>query len=134
MRLQRSRILSLALLATYAGISLLGQGLHELVPHEGHHHHGIYVVERDHDSCEHHCYHGHHRSAHPIVTADDAHIHSHLCEICQFLAQAIGQPVEVAAPIHWQPLATFVSAEPQPLYVPASLGPQAPRGPPIVLS
>ena len=46
MRPKHRQFLSYLLLATYAGISLLGDGLHMLLPEGGniHHHHGIYVV------------------------------------------------------------------------------------------
>ena len=136
MRRTRHRFLSWFLLATYAGIALLGEGLHALVPEgEHHHHHGIYVARH---ACNGEC---HHRdaaeqgaSAGASLTAADGDADSHLCEICAFLFQAISQPAEVAAPVEWRPLVVRAHAAPQPLYSLVSLGPQAARGPPLVVA
>jgi hypothetical protein len=147
MRLKYRRFLSCLLLATYAGISILGDGLHWLA-HESGHHHGLVVVTcRDH--CCAHAEHGadchDHGSSHcsgegcgvpstePVVTANDGDADSHVCGICAFLFQAVSQPAEVAATIDWQPLVVVAVSVPQLIYSPTSLGPHAPRGPPLLL-
>ena len=141
MRPKHRQFLSYLLLATYAGISLLGDGLHMLLPeggHHQHHHHGIYVVG-------HCCHDSQHASAHhdhadcgcseeSALAIAESDADSHLCEICAFLYQAISQPAEVAAPIDWQPLVVVAHVDPQPVYSPTSLGPQAARGPPLLLA
>ena len=129
MRPKHHQLLSYLLLATYAGISLLGDGLHALLPEgEHHHHHGLYVVQ--------HADHGHDAvargsSEYAELTASDCDADSHLCEICAFLYQSISQPAEVAASIEWQPLVVVACAKPQAVYSPIALGPQAARGPPL---
>ena len=127
MRLNYRRFLSYLLLATYAGISILGDGLHELMPEAGHHHHhGLDIV-----NCASHADAGT-ASTGEVLTVGDNDADSHVCEICKFLFEAVGQPAEVAATIDWQP---FVAAAPsllQSIYTPTSLGPQAPRGPPLL--
>jgi hypothetical protein len=124
MRLKRRQFLSYVLLATYAGISIVGDGLHELMPEAGHHHHGLYVVNcasLDDTAVT---------STGAVVTASDSDADSHVCEICKFLFQAVSQPAQVAVPIDWQPLVVAAPSRPQPIYRPTSLGVQAPRGPP----
>jgi hypothetical protein len=139
MRPKCHQLLSYVLLATYAGISLLGDGLHSLLPEgEQHHHHGLYVVghhggdamraERDRDVAV------RGGSEYAEITAAECNTDSHLCEICAFLYEAISQPAEVAAPIDWQPLVVVAHAKPQAIYSPTSLGPQAARGPPLFLA
>jgi hypothetical protein len=137
MRLPHRQFLRYVLLATYASISLLGDGLHLLLP-EGdhqHHHHGIYVVSHScHD--EQHADHDHDND--PCDCAEDAPLaisesdaDSHVCEICSFLLDAVSQLAEVSGPIDWQPLIVVAHANPQPIYSLTYLGPQAPRGPPL---
>jgi hypothetical protein len=123
------------LLATYAGIALLGEGLHELMPDAGHqHHHGLAVVHCAGDHC---CHAGHadHDNVSQLASLTvNSDSDSHVCEICQFLFQAISQPANVAAPIDWQPLVAANSQQPQQLlHLPISLGSHAPRGPPQLL-
>jgi hypothetical protein len=132
MRQKYRRFLSCLLLATYASISLIGDGLHSLLPDSDHHHHhhGIYVVDH---ICDDACHGDHDRSECAGLTASDEDADSHLCEICSYLFQAISQPAGVAPPIDWQPMVVVVHAKPQPIYSLASLGPQAPRGPPSLL-
>src|SRR5437762_10274056 len=112
MRSRPRRFLSFVLLATYASIAILGEGLHELMPHAGHHHHdGLFIVHRASHGPEHADrdagYQG--ISAGPVLIASDSDLDSHVCEICAFLFQAVSQPVEVAAPIDWRPLAVAAS-------------------------
>jgi hypothetical protein len=134
MRPTRHRFLSYVLLATYAGISLLGEGLHELLPEEGHHHGLCFVTRSSHagvDDCDAGL--ASSRPGEPAVEADNCNSDSHVCEICAFLYQAISQPAEVAAPIDWQPLVVAAQANSRPSYFSTSLGPQAARGPPLFL-
>jgi hypothetical protein len=134
MRNKYRHLLSCFLLATYASIALLGDGLHSLLPEGEHHHHGLYVV----------AYHGD-RELEPVASsargaeyaslaASDCDADSHLCEICTFLYQAISQPAEVAAPVESQPLIVVACAKPQAIYSPIALGLQAARGPPLFLA
>ena len=107
------------------------------MPESGHEHHdGLYVVVF-HDS-------GHGNDAaqpagnatydsEPALTANNGDTHSHICEICQFLFQSISQPAQVAPPVDWQPLAVAAISFPQSIYSPTSVGPQAPRGPPLAV-
>jgi hypothetical protein len=140
MRPQHRYFLSYVLLATYASISLLGDGLHSLLPagDHHHHHHGLYVVSHSSGDAE-HAGHSHDAAArtssgYADLTASNCDADSHLCEICAFLYEAISQPAEVAAPIDWQPLVVVVHADPQPVYSLTSLGCPAARGPPLLLA
>ena len=140
MRPQHRQFLSYVLLATYASISLLGDGLHSLLPADEHHHHhhGLYVVSHSCADTE-HLGHGHNAtpctgSGYAGLTASDCDADSHLCEICAFLYEAISQPAEIAAPIDWQPLVVVAHAEPQPVYSLTALGCPAARGPPLLLA
>src|SRR4051812_37371681 len=107
MRSQLRQVLSYLLLATYASISLLGDGLHGLLPDgHHHHHHRLYVVSHSGDDSR-HADHDHDEivccnSEFAAITAVKSDAESHLCEICEFLAYAISQSVEVAAPIDSQ--------------------------------
>ncbi|HEX5472110.1 MAG TPA: hypothetical protein VFW73_09495 [Lacipirellulaceae bacterium] len=129
--------MSFLLLATYAGIAILGDGLHSLLPEaRNQHHRGIYVVTVK-DESRHHVVGrfasvGDRGAAAQISSAGDTD--AHICEICQFLFQSISQPAAVAAPIECRLLIVAVVALPQPIYAPASVGPQAPRGPPLFVA
>jgi hypothetical protein len=137
MRFNRRQFPSLILLATYAGISILGDGLHSLMPEIGHqHHHGLYIVTFSDDNP------GHSRrfASHVglvdqnVVIASATDVDSHICEICQFLFQSISQPAQLASPIDWQPVVVAAVAVSRPFCAPTLVGPQAPRGPPLLLS
>jgi hypothetical protein len=139
MRPKHRQFLSYVLLATYASISLLGDGLHSLLPAGEHqHHHGLYVVTH---SCDDSLHASHCHDAVCCGSSEDAEFtasrcdaDSHICEVCAFLYQAISQPAEIAAPIHWQRLVVVAHADPRPIYSQTSLGAQAPRGPPLLLA
>jgi hypothetical protein len=152
MRLQYRRFLSFFLLVTFAGISLLGEGLHWLTPeieqHVHHHHgHGVCIVM--------HATHGARRDDHDAHLADsvatsadnadcesctksmvalsDCDFDSHVCKICEFLFQAVSQPIEVVAPFEWQPLVVSTSSLQGSICSTISPGIQAPRGPPSLV-
>jgi hypothetical protein len=137
-RIRSRNLLTYLLLATYAGIALLGEGLHELMPEAGHHHHlGLAIVHCSGDHC---CDHDgqsdgdeHHTASGLASLTVNCHSDSHVCEICQFLLQAISQPAEVAPPIDWQPLVVATASLPQPIYTATTRGDHAPRGPPLLL-
>jgi hypothetical protein len=147
MCVKHRRFLSYLLLAIYGGISILGDGLH-LLTHEAGHHHGLYVacyVAHGHADADHGNCHDPGCSASDVadyylsssergVAASDCANCSHVCEACAFLGQALSQPAELAAPIDWQPLVVAAASRPQPIYSPGSLGPHAPRGPPLSLA
>jgi hypothetical protein len=138
MRSKHRQFLSYVQLATYASISLIGDGLHGLLPDGHHHHHGLYVVDHSCNDRQHSDYAQGEvaccGSEFAGLTAVDLDAESHLCEICVFLIHAISQPAEVAATIDWQPLVVVAQADPQPVYSLTSLGPQAARGPPFFLA
>jgi hypothetical protein len=149
------KILALTLLATYGGVAFLGQGLHFLAPHAGHHH-GLEVVRCSihgdehwqHDVEQHdHDHHGHshdqdRESADSdagcygecdglIVTSSECAAESHVCEICAFLFQLKSERTDLAAAVDWQPVAVDFAPLQPPTYQPTVLGPHAPRGPPV---
>ncbi len=138
------KILSLALLAAYGGIALLGQGLHVFAPHAGHHH-GLEVVrcsihgdEHFHHHHDGECDHDHGPAKHadakhshgPVVTSRQCAAHSHLCEICVFLLQLRSDRAVLTAGVDCQPVAVAAMLLPQRSYTPTIVGPHAPRGPP----
>jgi hypothetical protein len=141
------KILSLALLAAYGGIALLGQGLHVLAPHAGHHH-GLEVIrcsihgdEHFHDHHDAECDHDH-GPAGPaevehggglVVTSSECAAESHLCEICAFLFQLRSDRSVLTAAVDWQPVAVAAVSLPQRSYTPTIVGPHAPRGPPVLI-
>jgi hypothetical protein len=148
MRLQYRRFLSYVLLAVFAGISLLGEGLHLLTTEAGrhHHHHGHFIVAHARHGLRHKDHNfgsgGHastfadgagrkSSSASAVLILGENDVDSHVCGICEYLSQAVSQPIEVAGPIDWQPLVTAVPNLLQRICTPTSLGPQAPRGPPF---
>lgn len=140
MRPKHRQFLSYFLMATYASISLLGDGLHLLLPEGGqhHHHHGIHIAGHScHDSQQDDHHHGDtccSDCAHDVGPAiSDAGADGHLCEICSFIVHAVAQPVEEVATIDWRPLIVQSQPETQAIYSCVSLGPQAPRGPPSLV-
>jgi hypothetical protein len=139
------KLLTCWLLATYAGISLLGEGLHSLTPHG--HHHGLYVVtcaehHHDHeaDCCEHHRHEAHgadadhehesHESAEQIVCAGSSATDCHSCEICEFLFQAVSEAPQIAATPDLHVLVADLPWTAHGLYSAIILGLHAARGPP----
>ncbi len=135
MRSRSKSLLTYVLLATYAGIGILGEGLHGLVPEAGHNHHlGLTIVR-----CTDAHYGGDQQYAARDTTNDlasltaNCHSDSHLCEICQFLFEAISQPAEAPASIDWQPLVVATYSLPRLIHTPISLGSHVPRGPPLLL-
>ena len=145
MRSTLHKLLTCTLLATYVGIAVVGQGLHELTP--GHkHHHGFEVVtctahtHGDGGCCEHH---GHDGPAHhddhdgeperSVITAADCTADSHTCEICEFLVQAVGEPPQIAVVPDLHPRVANASMPHAKLFSQAILGLHAARGPPPLL-
>ena len=116
MRRIPQRLATGLLLVLYGGISLLGYGLHDLVPEDAHHHHEVSV---EHDV-----------AGPPAFTAaaDD----DHECDICQFLDQARSVPPEIQTAVVWQHLvAALEIAAPRFTSQTAELS-HAPRGPPVL--
>jgi hypothetical protein len=150
-------LLTCSLLAAYASISLLGQGLHWFQPHD-HHHHGSMVVSRTthrhthkhgahccdhhpHGPCCHDTDHDHdqdhdddHVPAGPIVAARDGDTHSHMCQICEFLFQAVSGPPQVATTPDLHPLVADAPRSAAEHFSTAILGLHAARGPPQLLA
>jgi len=139
------KLLTCSLLATYLGIAVLGQGLHELAP--GHdHHHGLQVVECiGHSHADGHCcsHHEHHASEHhedhdhvpagPVVAATGGCAHSHACDICEFLVQSVSQPPQIAVVPDLHPPVALAATPHIELFAQAILGLHAARGPPQLL-
>jgi hypothetical protein len=131
MRRSFRHLLTYSLLATYASIAFLGEGLHWLTPDE--HHHGASLVVSSepaapHGSC------ASHASVDKRVVATHGVADDHDCEICDFLAQAVSQPPQIAeAPAFANIVAEARYDAPTP-YSPIVLGLHAPRGPPQLLA
>lgn len=149
MRLRNRRLLSCFLLVTFIGISLLGEGLHWLTPEtEQHHHHrhGFCVcAHHSHDASRdnrnaHFALHSHACADHAVCKSALANrqvvsnndVESHVCSICAYLFQIASQPIEVAAPLEWQPLVVAVPILRDFIYSTSSLSSHAPRGPPVL--
>jgi hypothetical protein len=133
------KLLSLTILAIYASVSLLGQGLHLLTPHS---HHAV----RHSTSVAAHCHcHEHHcqrssdvADSQPSVEAHASQsgfrsgeiVETHSCEICAFLALAVSPPPLAPTPLISEPLTVATISAPQPFYASIKLGANAARGPP----
>ncbi len=153
MRLKYRRFLCFVLLASYAGHSLLGEGLHWLTPEAGrhchcHHHRSTFAAKTlgrcslaNHQNC-----HTHRHaptsgansitnvaSESPVLVNGDDRIDPLACKICAFLYQALGQTAEISAPLEWQPCVSSTGVLRHHIRSLASLGPQAPRGPPCAV-
>src|SRR3954447_12685335 len=120
MRVNDRQIASYLLLATCAGVSMLGEGLHLLEPgltHHHSHHHARYIVLHSHHRSAHkHDNAGHdpHTDAHAFaqsstssvieLTRGDDEAASHVCGICAFLFEGVSVSADVRAASRWQPL------------------------------
>jgi hypothetical protein len=132
MRFGLGKLLTCALLATYASISLLGEGLHELVPHNHHHaHHVVQCVAADeygHCGC---CHHDEHKKAQErTVTSGGCVSDSHSCEICEFLFQAVSEPPSIVATPDFHPVVVDLPCITHSLHTATVVGLHAARGPP----
>jgi hypothetical protein len=134
MRLRRRHLLKYVLLATYASIAILGDGLHSLLPEACHHDLGgrCIVVHHHESRCGDEALANGFVPDERSVTANACDADSHICEICAFLVHAVSQTLKVAAPIESQPVVAAAATESQPFYASTSLGPQAARGPPLL--
>ena len=150
MRLQYRRLLSCFLLVTFTGISLLGEGLHWLTPETEHHHHHFHgLCTYAHESHRaNHNGHDAHFARHSHACADRAVCESvlstrqvvvsendvdvHVCKICAYLFQIVSEPIEVSAPLGWQPLVVFVPNLRTFIFSSSALHSHAPRGPPVL--
>ena len=127
MRRSFSHLLTCTLLATYAGIALLGQGLHLLAPGcEGGHHEHFLAAQEAHDHA------GDHHSSDSNGRADESNSVAdlHPCEICVFLAHSVSEPPQIATVPFTQPLVAAAHCDPQGLYSLAIGGLHVARGPP----
>jgi hypothetical protein len=142
------QLITVTLLALYGAVGLLGHGLH-LLSGEDHHHIGRHVVRcSDHgeEHSHHHHHHADHRHHHP-ATADEAERdtglgmassdcvpHCHDCQICAFLLQVRSEQPTVVTVVFSTQVVGAVPAALQRSYLPISVGPHAPRGPPASLA
>ena len=120
--------LAAVLLATYACFSLLGEGLHFVVPGCGHHHR-LFVCGHEHGGQAH----GETHYAEDAPLAADHACDARECEVCAFLFQLHSPPSSVAPAIDWQPVCVAVVLSPPEHYASAALTPHPPRGPPIII-
>lgn len=147
MRPSQHKLLTCLLLATYAGISVLGQGLHWLAADDAHHHdlaavgcvahchaHDRACVCHDHDACDLTAAQQEKTPVDQAISASNSIADSHDCEICEFLLTAISQPPQLAAPVVSQPLVATVPPALEQIYTPTTLSPHAARGPPQLLA
>ena len=86
-------LLTYSLLATYASIAFLGEGLHWLTPDE--HHHGPSRVVSAASDDAHNAGDSHVPTDKRVVATHGIDDH-HDCEICDFLAQAVSEPPQIA--------------------------------------
>ncbi len=131
MRSTFRNLLTCSLLATYASIAFLGEGLHWLTPDE--HHHGASIIvstasDDPHNSGDSHAPTG------KRVVATHGIADNHDCEICDFLAQAVSQPPHIAETPAFAILVAEVPCDAPTLYSPTVLSLHAPRGPPQLLA
>lgn len=127
MRRSTPHLLTCTLLATYAGIALLGQGLHLLAPEcEGGHHEHCLAIHEAHDHAGHKHSSGHQDGSDESRSLTD----SHPCEICVFLAHSVSEPPQIATVPIACPLVAAAECDPQDLYSLAIVGLHVARGPP----
>jgi hypothetical protein len=123
------KLLTGGLVALYGGISLLGYGLHELVPGA---HHGPCDDVASHDHC-----HGDHAEHHDgrHVPASNAPVlcDSHDCEICAYLAQINSERPSAAARFAWQHFVAIAENAAPHITSQTILGLHVPRGPPTIV-
>jgi hypothetical protein len=131
MRSTFRQLLTYSLLAAYASIAFLGEGLHWLTPDE--HHHGASLVVSSEPAAPHNAG-GSHTSVDKRVTATHGIADDHDCEICDFLAQAVGQPPQIAQSPDFAILIVETACDPPAFYSPIVVGLHAPRGPPQLLA
>jgi hypothetical protein len=131
MRRSFCHLLTYSLLATYASIAFLGEGLHCLTPDE--HHHGASLIVSSESDTPRNAGESHAPTDKRVIAthgiADD-----HECEICDFLAQAVSHPPQIAQSPDFAILIVETACDPPAFYSPIILGLHAPRGPPQLLA
>ncbi len=150
MPLMYRRFLSCVLLTIFVSVAVLGEGLHWLTPEtEQHHHHchGLctysHESHRANDDSQ-----DEHFTSHSHACADGAvcefalstkqavvrenHVDAHVCKICAYLFQIVSEPIDMSAPLEWQPLVVFVPNLRTFIYSSSALRSHAPRGPPVL--
>ncbi|MCC7476665.1 MAG: hypothetical protein IT425_14850 [Pirellulales bacterium] len=143
MRYASRHILSYFVLALYASISLLGQGLHWLSGQEEHHHGllgGIACSAHEHaghlhlhtraEPFGHDEEHDHEVPDVPSVTGGGCLADLHDCDLCQFLDHSVSQPPQPAMLLVAQHIIASLPWQSQVSFASASLGLPSPRGPP----
>lgn len=124
--------LTYLLLAAYGTTALLGYGLHVLAPHGGHHHlAGVTCASHEHHAHEDHDADGGHCHASDLLAAVQAACPDGPCDVCEFLAQARSTQPQLTTADVWQHVwSTSILSIPLPESQ-STLGPHAPRGPPL---
>jgi hypothetical protein len=130
MRATFRQLLTYSLLATYASIALLGEGLHFLAPDERHHGASLVVASTDYD----HASSESPASAGKYFSRTRATANDHDCEICEFLSQAISAPPQITELPTFDALIAKAPLEHLTFDSPIVLGLHAPRGPPQLLA
>jgi hypothetical protein len=131
MRSTFRHLLTYSLLATYASIAFLGEGLHWLTPDE--HHHGASLAVSSELDAPHNAGESHAPTDKRVVAThgiDD----DHDCEICDFLAQAVSQPPQTAETPTFANIVAKAPCGAPTFYSPIVFGLHAPRGPPQLLA
>jgi hypothetical protein len=106
------------LLFLYGGISVLGYGLHELVPEDGHHHHALAAVQQE---------------GAPLAFKSGGGIDDdHDCDICAFLDQARSAQPQIQSAIVWQHLVAVVEQVTPRIASQTFEHSHVPRGPPVL--
>ena len=107
------------LLLLYGGISVLGYGLHELVPEDGHHHHALAPIQQE---------------GAPLAFKSGGGIEDdHDCDICAFLDQARSAQPQIQSTIVWERLVAAIDVVAPRVSSQTTLVSHAPRGPPTFI-
>src|SRR3954469_2975239 len=96
------RCIGYVLLATSANFSLLGEGLHLVVP-GCEHHHGQFACSHKHES------HGECQTTDSTGVRSHDACDAHDCQICAFLSQLHSPPASAHAAIAWRPLCVAIA-------------------------
>jgi hypothetical protein len=133
MKFTSRQLVTCLLVAVYGGVSVLGEALHLLSPHDGHHH-GFEVVHCKGQSAshEHDSHHGlGDNDGTTVVASHEGECDSHLCSVCTLLFQARSAAPQLPTEIFvWQHAVAAAMCPPQQSYIAVILGPHSARAPP----
>jgi hypothetical protein len=107
------------LLAAYGSVAVLGYGLHELLPEDAQHHHGLVTAHQDSGSL--------------TVGASIGRGDDHDCDICVFLDQARSMQPQIELAVIYLHQVAAVTTIDLPLASQTTELSHAPRGPPALV-